>query len=196
MRATRLAAGRTDDGSRPRLSGGGVTALVIVAVLAIAFASWRVVESSGAEALLLRFGPLAPLLSVPIHVVLSATPFPSEMIGLANGAVYGFWLGTLCSWLGWWCGAILEYGLLRRGTRQIGARVEFERLPGWLRRFPVGHPFFLIVGRQIPFGFHLVNVFAGVAGVPPARFVFCAAVSNLPYALLSAAMGAGVVAAF
>lgn len=185
---------RTEGRTRLRLSSRGGTLLLIGAVLAVAFVSWRFIEATGAEAFLRRLGPLAPLVSIPIHVVLSATPFPSEMVGLANGAVYGLWLGAACSWLGWWCGAILEFALVRRGTRGIEASVGFERLPGWLMRFPVGHPVFLIMGRQIPFGFHLVNVLAGVAEIRSTRFVVCAAISNLPYAWITAAMGAGLVA--
>ncbi|MCP5060698.1 MAG: TVP38/TMEM64 family protein [bacterium] len=185
---------RTEEGKRLRLSSPGGTALQIGAVLAVAFVSWRFIEATGAEAFLLRLGPRAPLVSIPIHVVLSATPFPSEMVGLANGAVYGLWLGAACSWLGWWCGAVLEFTLVRRGTRGIEASAGMGRFPRWLSRFPVGHPVFLIVGRQLPFGFHLVNVLAGVAEIGSTRFVVCAAISNLPYAWITAAMGAGLVA--
>ena len=182
---------------RPRQdgrSGGGGTVLLVVVVLALGLASWQLVESIGAEALMRRLGPIAPLVSIPIHVALSATPFPSEVVGLANGAVYGLCLGTVCSWLGWWWGALVEYEVVRRGASDVERRVEVDRLPPWLRRFPVGHPFFLIVGRQIPFGFHVVNVLAGAARVSRARFVFCAAISNLAYGILATAMGAGLVA--
>ena len=168
----------------------------IAAVLLAGYVSWRWLEASGgAVALLERFGPLAPLVSIPIHVLLSATPVPSELVGVANGSVYGLWVGTLCSWLGWWCGAALEYSLVRLGARQARRGVAVRRLPGWLQRFPVGHPVFLIVGRQLPFGFHTVNVLAGLAGVSARRQLICAAISNLPYAFLSAAVGAGLIAA-
>jgi uncharacterized membrane protein YdjX (TVP38/TMEM64 family) len=165
----------------------------VVGVLALGWASWELLDSIGAEALMRSLGPIAPLVSIPIHVALSATPFPSEIVGLANGAVYGLWFGTVCSWLGWWWGALVEYEVARRGASDVEHRVEVDRLPRWLRRFPVGHPFFLIVGRQLPFGFHVVNLLAGAARVSRARFVFCAAISNLAYGLLATAMGAGLV---
>ncbi len=172
------------------------SAATIAAVLLAAYATWRWLEASGgAVALLERFGPLAPLVSIPIHVLLSATPFPSELIGVANGSVYGLWVGTLCSWIGWWSGAALEYGLVRLGARQVEWADAVGHLPRWLRRFPVGHPVFLIVGRQLPFGFHTVNVLAGLAGVSGRRQVACAAVSNVPYAFFCAAVGAGLIAA-
>jgi uncharacterized membrane protein YdjX (TVP38/TMEM64 family) len=177
---------------RSALVTGGLIALVVLA----GYIAWRWLEvTGGVGALFDRFGPFAPLVSIPVHVLLSATPFPSELIGVANGSVYGLWLGTTCSWIGWWCGAALEYTLVRRGAREIEWTDAANHLPGWLRRFPVGHPVFLIVGRQLPFGFHTVNVLAGLAGVSPRRQLICSAISNLPYAFLSAAAGAGLIAA-
>jgi uncharacterized membrane protein YdjX (TVP38/TMEM64 family) len=162
----------------------------IAAVLLAAVIAWRWLKSSGgADALPERFGRMAPFVSIPIHVLLSATPFPSELVGVANGSAYGLWAGTLYSWIGWWCGAALEYGLVRLGARRVDPGIERGRQPHWLRRFPVGHPVFLIVGRQLPFGFHTVNIVAGLGGVAPSRHLVCAAISNLPYAFFTAAAG-------
>ncbi|MDH3226935.1 MAG: VTT domain-containing protein [Thermoleophilia bacterium] len=186
------------DDERPTRRRGRAlaSAATIAVVLLAAYATWRWLEATGGSvALLERFGPLAPLVSIPVHVLLSATPFPSELIGVANGSVYGLWVGALCSWIGWWCGAALEYGLVRLGARQAQWVDAVGHLPRWLRRFPVGHPVFLIVGRQLPFGFHTVNVLAGLAGVSGRRQVICAAISNVPYAFFSAALGAGLIAA-
>ncbi len=176
---------------------GGVlaTAGAILAVLPAGFVAWRWVASAGgAQALLERFGSWAPFVSIPIHVLLSATPFPSELVGIASGSVYGLLLGTLYAWIGWWCGAVLEYAMVRLGAKHIETRDDHLRTPGWLRRFPVDHPLFLIVGRQLPFGFHAINIAAGVGGVSPVRHVTCAGISNLPYAFLTAAVGAGLIA--
>lgn len=185
----------SDEKQTERGSGTLVTGGLIAAVILAGYIAWRWLEASGGVGSLFdRFGPFAPLVSIPVHVLLSATPFPSELIGIANGSVYGLWLGTLCSWIGWWCGAALEYTLVRRGAREIRWGDAAIHLPEWLHRFPVGHPVFLIVGRQLPFGFHTVNVLAGLAGVSARRQMICAAISNLPYAFLSAAAGAGLIA--
>ena len=184
------------NGRPTRRSGGAlVTVGTIAAVLLVAYATWRWLDASGgAVALHDKFGPLAPLVSIPAHVLLSATPFPSELIGVGNGSAYGLWVGTLYGWIGWWCGAALEYALVRLGVRQVDSEAAIRHLPGWLRRIPVGHPVFLIVGRQLPFGFHAVNISAGLAGVSARRHLMCAAISNLPYAFLFAAAGAGLIA--
>jgi len=178
-----------------RRNGAFATAGSICGVLLAGFLAWRWVESAGgAEVLLERFGSWAPFVSIPIHVLLSATPFPSELVGIASGSVYGLLLGTLYAWIGWWCGAVLEYTMVRLGTKQIETGNDHLRLPRWMRRFPVDHPLFLIVGRQLPFGFHAINIAAGVGGVSAVRHITCAGISNLPYAFLTAAVGAGLIA--
>lgn len=191
-----MSLGASDEKQTDRRGRALVTGGLIAAVVLAGYVAWRWLDAvGGVGALFDRFGSLAPLVSIPVHVLLSATPFPSELIGVANGSVYGLWHGTIYSWIGWWCGAVLEYALVRRGAREIKWTDAARRLPEWLRRFPVGHPVFLIVGRQLPFGFHTVNVLAGLAGVSPQRQLICAAISNLPYAFLSAAAGAGLIAA-
>lgn len=186
-----------DERNRSRRPTRGALAafgLAIIVVVTAWIVSRWLQSVGGADALALRFGALAPAVSVPMHVLLSASPFPSEVIGVTNGAFYGFWLGTLYGWMGWLGGAVLEYCVVRCGAGYVDSRSELRQLPAWLRRFPVGHPVFLIIGRQLPFGFHIVNVLAAVAGVSPTRHLSCAAVSNLLYALAASAVGAGLLA--
>jgi uncharacterized membrane protein YdjX (TVP38/TMEM64 family) len=175
------------------LRGRLLTAAAIGAVMLAGFVAWRWIEAAGgAESQIARLGSWAPLVSIPAHALLAATPFPSELVGVANGTVYGLWLGTLYAWIGWWCGAVLEYAMVRLGARQINLRSHRFQVPAWLQRFPVDHPLFLIVGRQLPFGFHAVNVAAGLSRVSAKRQVICAGIANLPYAFVTASVGAGL----
>lgn len=172
-----------------------------VLLLLVAYAAWRWTQSVGGPAAIReRFGLWAPLVTVPAHVALSATPFPSELIGVANGSVYGLWLGALYGWIGWWSGAMLEYLLVRRGVHggravhdTLRAERARRRLPRWVARLPVGHPLALVLVRFLPLGFHAVNVLAAVSGVSVARQATTAAISNLLFALLAAATGASLV---
>jgi uncharacterized membrane protein YdjX (TVP38/TMEM64 family) len=170
------------------------TPMLIAFVIVAGYFAWRWLSTIGGPiALANRLGSWAPIVSVPVHVLLSATPFPSELIGIANGSIYGLWIGTLCGWIGWWCGGMLQYTLARRAANDIDETTLVRRIPGWLRGFPAGHPAFMIIGRQLPFGFHAVNVMAAVSGVSPKRQMLLSAISNLIYAMLAAATGAGLV---
>jgi membrane protein DedA with SNARE-associated domain len=62
--------------------------------------------------------------------------------------------------------------------------VPIDRLPVWLRRFPADHPIFLVAGRWMPLGNHIVSVVAGMHGVPAWRFTWTTAVGLVPFVLL------------
>lgn len=166
--------------------------LPVLGMLAAGYAVWQWSETlGGPTGLAQRFGAIAPLVSIPAHLILSATPFPSETIGVGNGALYGLWAGTLYGWVAWWGGSIVEYGIARRS---IGTESEAQalRLPRWLQRVPASNPLFLIVGRLFPFGYHAVNIAAGIKQVSLKRHALCSAVSNFIYAFAMSAAGAGL----
>ncbi|MEM1228560.1 MAG: VTT domain-containing protein [Planctomycetota bacterium] len=150
-----------------------------------------------------QYGWFAPMISVPVHAMVAATPFPSDVIVIANGAVFGYPVAVLLSWIGWYLGSILEFHGVRvargradedgQAVSSVGedAANQMQRAPSWLRRLPVGSPWFLILGRQIPWGgAHFTIIPAAAAGVPWRRFLWCSAIAVVPGALLLPAIGA------
>ena len=164
----------------------------VLVILLAGYLVWHWFESlGGPSGLAQSFGNIAPLVSVPVHLLLSATPFPSETIGVGNGALYGLWFGTLYGWIAWWGGSIVEYGIARRGI-QPESETQSIRLPRLLQHLPASNPLFLIVGRLFPFGYHAVNIAAGIKHVSLKRHALCSAVANLIYAFAMSAAGAGL----
>ena len=154
----------------------------------------RWVEAMGGpEGIHARFGATAPIVSGLIHFALSPTPFPTDLLAIANGTLYGFAVAAPLNWIVWWLASWLQYFLGRRLGASLDAASQLERLPSWLRRFPVGHPAFLICGRFIPWaGGHVTTWLPGAAGVPVGRFAWCSALSIVPGAVFLAAVGAGL----
>jgi len=70
--------------------------------------------------------------------------------GVANGSVYGVWIGALLSWLGWMAAVLLQYSLVRAGYREPREPLVPPRRPAWLARLPMEHPAVLIIGRWSP----------------------------------------------
>jgi len=169
---------------------------IILGLLILGVGLWNWVVSIGGPAELRAefsrmFGPSAPLVTVNLHIVLAITPFPSDLISIANGAMYGFPLGAGLSWFAWWIAALLEFGLGRRTRKDLHLEEATDRLPHWLRRFPVEHPVFLIVGRLVPWvGGHATTFVPGAAGVSWRRYVWCSAIGIIPGALLMPYIGA------
>ena len=146
----------------------------------------------GPEVLIERFGVGAPLLCVPVQTLLAAAPVPSELFTVAASSAYGWLAGAAIGVLGWTGGSMIQYGLARKSTSSAAAEAGLARLPAWLRRFPVGHPAFLIIGRWIPMGYHVVNVMSGIRRVPARWHLWCAIVGSVPGAVVWAGVGAGV----
>ena len=148
--------------------------------------------SGGPETLVARHGMLAAAILVPVQAIIAFVPLLGEMIAMTNAALYGFWLGALLSWIAWMAASVLQYGVVRRTISDFDLDATYQRLPRWMRRFPVSHPVFLI-GVRIPFGGPIVNTAAGVFGVPLWRHLWCAAVGIAPRAMFFAGLGVGAL---
>jgi uncharacterized membrane protein YdjX (TVP38/TMEM64 family) len=167
-----------------------VLALLLTAYL---LASW-VGAIGGPEAIRDRYGVLAPVITSSIQILIAPTPIPSDVICVAQGALYGFWFALGLNWLGWWIASHIEFLLGRRLREDFDLESRLERLPRWLRRFPVHHPVFLIFARQIPWaGGHLTTLVPGAMGVPFLRSAWCNAIAIIPAAILTAGLGAGLL---
>lgn len=171
--------------------------LLVGAFLVGAFFLDRWVDSiGGPEALVARYGLVAPAVMVLIQAALSAAPFPSELFALVSAATYGWAFGSVMTWAGWTLGSMIQYGLARRGVADmaLGDRMKerLDRLPGWLRRLPLDHPVFLICVRWLPMGAHFANLTAGARRVPVTRQLYVAAIGSIPGAIMWAGIGAGV----
>lgn len=168
--------------------------LLLLVLLGAAYGLSRTLDALGGPQVVRdHFGWFAPVVSALIHAPLAASPFPSEVFAISHGALYGFWLGALVGWAGWWLGSLIEYVVLQRWRFDVSPTTLTFTRPRWLARLPFDHPAFLIGARQLPAGYHLVNVAAAVTGVPFLRHMWCSAVSQIPTALFVAALGLGLV---
>ena len=165
--------------------------LAVLVVLLLA--TWGGVvwlEDAGAiSSLRERGGVGAAVALIFIHAAVAVSPAPGEAVALANSTIYGFGWGVLMNWAGWMIAAIVEFALLRPALRPL-ALEQSRWMPRWMRRLPADHPLFLIAGRWIPFGGHVVNA-AAAARATFRRHLWCAAVSIVPVAVLFSALANG-----
>lgn len=132
------------------------------------------------ETLIRQVGYWGPIISVGLYVLLSLTPIPSDPLTLLNGALFGWTNGFLISWLGNTAASLVEYFV----AVETGNLTQFEKhrdkLPVWIRKFPVESPWFLIFGRLIPgFGGKIVSLMAGVYRAPLFRYVWTTVLVNM-----------------
>lgn len=172
-----------------------VSALVMLSLLGPVL--FWVASIGGPEAVHARYGLLAPLVTLPAHLMVNVIAI-GEFIpwSIANGVAYGFALGALLSWAAWMGAAVVQYVLARRLGQNQDVERQLAALPRWVQRFPVSHPVFLIAGRWVPMGGPFTNVAAGAFGVPAGRMLWCAGVGYSVEAMLNAALGAGLLRLF
>lgn len=164
-------------------------------LLLVAFVGWLLIEGlermGGPQAIRDEYGSSLALVFVPVQAIVAVSPVPGELVAFASSAIHGFWLGSLLNWLGWMMAAYMEYGLVRWTARDV----EFDRarLPRWLRNVPADHPLFLMAGRFLPFGSHIVNSMSGLHGISLWRFTWTSAIAIVPSAVFFGALANGLV---
>lgn len=137
-------------------------------------------EFKTVERFIPTLGIFAPVFSILIMGLLSATPIPTDPIVILNGALFGPFVGVLVSWLGNDLASVIEYFL----GRSLGEVTNFEKtkknLPFGLGRFPADSVWFLLCGRLVPqFGGKVVSLMGGFYRVPLKRYIWTAFLSNL-----------------
>jgi uncharacterized membrane protein YdjX (TVP38/TMEM64 family) len=165
-------------------------ALAVALMLALGWGLLEMLDALGGAAGVRReFGAASLLLLLPMF---AAPAVPGELATLTTVAIYGFALGAALSWAALIMRAWVEYGLAHSLAAGEGAAAD--RLPPWIRRFPAGHPVFLVAGRWMPLGNHIVSVAAGLHGVAPWRFTWTSALGLVPFVLLVSGATAGLAA--
>ena len=133
---------------------------------------------------------LAILISLAISILVAVLGLvPSVFITAANILFFGFWKGTLISFLGEVIGAAAAYFLYRRGFKKASQN-SLERFPKVQRLVNAeGRVAFLLILslRLIPFvPSGLVTFAAAVGTVTPAVFLTASSLGKIPALLLEA----------
>lgn len=176
------------------INSRGIQMIALIVVSGGILWSWAT-SQGGLEMISERFGMWAALPLIGLQASVTVTPFPDEVIGFTNSMIYGFGLGALFNWIAWMAGAYIEYAVARRSAFDFDFEPErfAARLPGVMRRFSPEHPAYLILARQVPFGGHVVNSWAGAFKVSLWRFTWTAAIGLVPGSLAIAAAANGLL---
>ena len=160
------------------LLGGG--AALIGYGLAVEGVAITDVSEADVERFVRGWGVWSGIGAVALMVLHSFLPLPAEIIPIANGMVFGPWLGIALTWIGAMLGAVLSYALARAfGIRFVrlvmgpaGAKQIDRVSPG---------PGTLLLLRLIPvISFNLINYAAGLMRVPWWTFLWTTALGILP----------------
>jgi uncharacterized membrane protein YdjX (TVP38/TMEM64 family) len=139
------------------------------------------------------FGPWGPLVTIALNVAqVLLAPIPGQFVGMANGYLYGIWLGTVYSMAGLLLGTVLAMVLGRWFGRPLVERlVKPEQLTRWDEIIRRQGPVFVFLIFLLPFLPDDIACFlVGFSALPIPRMVVLAALGRLPGVFVSCWVGA------
>lgn len=113
-------------------------------------------------------GPLAYPLGIAVFAIVASAPFSvTDALAVMNGAIFGPVHGSFVDAVGLVLAAMMGYWINQRASKLLDLHEYLQRLPAWVKRFPVGSPAFLIAVRIIPgFGGTVATATAATFRVP------------------------------
>jgi uncharacterized membrane protein YdjX (TVP38/TMEM64 family) len=147
----------------------------------------------GLQTWLASFGAWAPLVAIALSAAqVIAAPIPGQVIGLADGYLFGAWLGTFYSFIGVMVGTGIVLALTRRWGRPLAARLvpptQLEKLDRLVARR--GELFFFLI-FLLPFlPDDLTCIAIGLTNLPLARMMVLIAIGRLPGLIAASWLGA------
>jgi uncharacterized membrane protein YdjX (TVP38/TMEM64 family) len=179
----------------PAAAGGTAKALGRLLILGAGLAAAGVLLHLAGPGLLktLRPTPAGAALMIVLGGLLSAAGMPRAATAFAGGYVFGAWAGIALALVAQLAGCIATF----LWAQSVGRGWAMRTLSGrWARLHAVltRHPFSATLTlRLLPVGSNLiVNVAAGLAGLPVAPFMAATALGYLPQTATFALLGSGV----
>jgi uncharacterized membrane protein YdjX (TVP38/TMEM64 family) len=171
-------------------------ALAALAVSGWWAASFGLVDSvQAAEERIRSWGAWGIAGSIALMVVHSFLPFPSEIIALANGMVYGPLWGAVITWVGAMLGASAAFALVRAFGRPLVMRLLSPRSRRALARWSLRQGgIALLAARLVPvIAFNLINYAAALTHIRWWTFLWATGLGILPLTILLAVLGENVL---
>jgi uncharacterized membrane protein YdjX (TVP38/TMEM64 family) len=136
-------------------------------------------------------GLFALPLAVAVFALVASAPFSvTDALAIMNGAIFGPFKGSMVNAVGLVIAALLGYWINTRATHLLDVHKYLERLPAWVKRFPVGSPAFLLAVRVIPgFGGTVATATAAAFKVPIWVHVWTMCAIAIPLCTLLAIFG-------
>lgn len=136
-------------------------------------------------------GPLAYPLAIAIFAIVASAPFSvTDALAVMNGALFGPVVGSIVDTVGLVLAGVLGYWVNQRASHLLDLHLYLQRLPAWVKRFPVGSPAFLIAVRIIPgFGGTVATASAATFKVPVWVHVWTMCAVAVPVCILLTIFG-------
>ncbi|MFH1836229.1 MAG: TVP38/TMEM64 family protein [Methanobacteriota archaeon] len=143
--------------------------------------------------LIQSWGVAAPLMSILLMTLQAViAPIPAFLITATNGLVFGVYWGTVISWMGAMCGALVSFMLSRLFFERFAKRIlGHKKGIEYLGRLSSKYGFKVILtARLLPFiSFDLISYVAGVSPIKIRWFLLATGIGMLPATIVYTVFG-------
>jgi uncharacterized membrane protein YdjX (TVP38/TMEM64 family) len=153
----------------------GVSILLLVYVLYLTFR-----ETEQITKFLLSAGSLTPLLTIIFLGLLGPTPIATDPIVMLMGVTYGAFWGMIIGAIGNTLAMFIEYYFGYKLAVYFDYDKGKDKLPKFIRKFPIDSWIFLIFGRMIPgYGSKIISLIAGAEKVNLKTYLWTSVLSGI-----------------
>jgi len=127
--------------------------LEAVAIFLVSFTLAAVVvyHRHRVQAYLFEIGWLSYPVAVALMSIVASAPFSvTDALAVMNGVLFGPVVGSLVNAAGLVCAAFIGYAIARRTSKLLDLDEQIAKLPGWITRYRIASPMFLIMVRMLP----------------------------------------------
>ena len=122
-------------------------------------------------------------------------PIPSELILLASGMIWGFWIGGIMGVIGSMAAGLLCYYIAYKGGRPLAEKFVGESAlnmaDNFIEKYGTGAIF---VARLLPFvAFDPISYISGVLKYPIKKYTLATFIGSIPRAFFYAFLGAALI---
>ncbi len=146
------------------------------------------------KALILSWGFAAPLMSIILMTMQAVVaPLPAFLITAANGLIFGVYWGTIISWTGAMCGALVSFMMSRFFYNSFSKKLlKNKQSVEYLERLESKYGFRMILtARLLPFiSFDLISYAAGLSTIKIRSFFIATGIGMLPATIVYTVFGA------
>ena len=143
--------------------------------------------------LILSWGAAAPLMSIFLMTLQAViAPLPAFLITAANGLIFGLYWGTIISWIGAMCGALVSFMMSRFFYNSFLKKIQGHRRGlEYLERIESKYGFRVILtARLLPFiSFDLISYAAGLSTIRTRSFFIATGIGMLPATIVYTVFG-------
>ncbi|XKH50748.1 TVP38/TMEM64 family protein [Chryseomicrobium palamuruense] len=172
-----------------------IASILLFVLLAYIVNSLPALSAEGIKTWIESLGPWAPVVYIVIYALRPLVFFPSSVLTLTGGVLFGAWFGTLYTLIGATLSAVVGYVMAERLSKLWSSSASIDRLQKAKRQMEENGFIYVVWFRLVPFlNFDVVSYVAGLARVKWLPFILATVIGMFPGTVAYNFLGGSLIA--